>query len=139
MKLSRFVRNERGAALVEMALVLPIVILLFLGMIDFGRAIFLYNNLTNAARDGARLGSTQTPTINTTTITSTVETRIATYSGAAVSTGHVTVTPPTSLNSYAVTVQISGYPFSPITPLPMVNGMTLSVSASFRWESAPPL
>ncbi|MEX1171410.1 MAG: TadE/TadG family type IV pilus assembly protein [Chloroflexota bacterium] len=45
----------RGQALVEFALVLPIALILMLGVFDIGRAIFLYNGLTNAAREGARM------------------------------------------------------------------------------------
>jgi hypothetical protein len=48
-------RRSRGQALVEFALVIPLVILLFMGLFDFGRAIFAYNSLSNAAREGARL------------------------------------------------------------------------------------
>jgi len=48
-------RRSRGQALVEFALVFPIIVLLLLAMFDFGRAIFLYNGLTNAAREGVRL------------------------------------------------------------------------------------
>ena len=33
----------------------PIIVLLLLAMFDMGRAVFLYNGLTNAAREGARL------------------------------------------------------------------------------------
>ena len=47
--------RSRGQALVEFALVFPIIVLLLLAMFDFGRAIFLYNGLTNAAREGVRL------------------------------------------------------------------------------------
>ena len=45
----------RGQSLVEFALVLPIFLLLFFVVMDFGTAIFTYNSLTNAAREGARL------------------------------------------------------------------------------------
>jgi Flp pilus assembly protein TadG len=45
----------RGQALVEFALILPIFLLLFVGLFDVGRAVFTYNSLTNAAREGARL------------------------------------------------------------------------------------
>jgi Flp pilus assembly protein TadG len=48
-------RKSRGQTLVEFALVFPLLILLLMGIFDFGRAIFLYNSLTNAAREGARL------------------------------------------------------------------------------------
>lgn len=48
-------RLTNGQALVEFALVFPIAIILLLGVFDIGRAVFLYNGLTNAAREGARL------------------------------------------------------------------------------------
>jgi len=46
--------DERGQSLVEMALVLPLLLLLVLGIIDFGRAFNNYIIITNAAREGAR-------------------------------------------------------------------------------------
>ncbi|HET9083769.1 MAG TPA: TadE family protein, partial [Candidatus Limnocylindrales bacterium] len=46
---------ERGQALLEFALVLPIFILLLVAIFDLGRAVFAYNTLTNAAREGARM------------------------------------------------------------------------------------
>lgn len=45
----------RGQALVEFALVLPILLLLMMALFDFGRAVFAFNTVSNAARDGARL------------------------------------------------------------------------------------
>jgi Flp pilus assembly protein TadG len=39
----------------EFALVLPIFLLLMVGLFDLGRAVFSYNTLTNAAREGARI------------------------------------------------------------------------------------
>jgi Flp pilus assembly protein TadG len=47
----------RGQALVEFALVFPIAILLLMAVFDIGRAVFAYNGLTNAAREGARLAA----------------------------------------------------------------------------------
>lgn len=47
--------KSRGQSLVEFALVLPIFLVLFFMVMDFGTAIFTYNSLTNAAREGARL------------------------------------------------------------------------------------
>lgn len=40
--------------MVEFALVLPIFILLLLGVLDLGRAIYAFNTVNNAAREGAR-------------------------------------------------------------------------------------
>jgi len=48
-------RPPEGQALVEFALVFPVVLLLILGLFDVGRLVFVYNGLTNAAREGARL------------------------------------------------------------------------------------
>lgn len=47
--------SGRGQTLAEFAIILPIAILLLLAVFDLGRAVFLYNGLTNAAREGARL------------------------------------------------------------------------------------
>ena len=50
-------RNERGAAAVEFALVLPILLMLVFGIIDFGLMIHEKTMLANAAREGARNGA----------------------------------------------------------------------------------
>lgn len=41
--------------MVEFALVIPIFLILLVGLFDLGRAVFAYNTLTNAAREGARM------------------------------------------------------------------------------------
>jgi hypothetical protein len=52
----RVARNgERGQALVEFALILPILLILLLGILDFGRAVAAYNSVSNGARSGARV------------------------------------------------------------------------------------
>jgi Flp pilus assembly protein TadG len=48
-------RSRRGQALVEFALVIPIFLLVLVAIFDLGRAVFAYNTLTNAAREGARI------------------------------------------------------------------------------------
>ncbi len=45
---------DRGAAAVEFALVLPLLVLLVFGIIDFGRMLTTKITLTEAAREGAR-------------------------------------------------------------------------------------
>lgn len=45
----------RGQALAEFALVIPLLLLLLVAVFDVGRAVFAYNAITNAAREGARL------------------------------------------------------------------------------------
>ena len=53
--LTKRVRSERGAELIEFALVFPLLLLLVLGMVDFGFLFQRYEVLTNAAREGARM------------------------------------------------------------------------------------
>ncbi len=48
-------RRGRGQALVEFALVIPIFLLLLVALFDLGLAVFAYNTLTNATREGARM------------------------------------------------------------------------------------
>lgn len=46
--------GERGAVLVELALVLPLLVMLLFGIVEFGRGYSAKVQLTGAARDGAR-------------------------------------------------------------------------------------
>lgn len=51
---SRCVAHDTGAAAVEFALVLPVLLLILFGIIDFGRAFNAQITLTQAAREGVR-------------------------------------------------------------------------------------
>jgi Flp pilus assembly protein TadG len=50
-------RSESGQALVEFALVLPLLMLIVVGIIDFGFAFNQWNTAQNAAREGARIAA----------------------------------------------------------------------------------
>ena len=58
------IKNERGAALLETAITLPLVLLVTVSIFEFGRAYQTWQVLTNAAREGSRVaiiaGSTDT-------------------------------------------------------------------------------
>jgi Flp pilus assembly protein TadG len=54
-------RNQRGVALIELALIIPLLMLLTFITTEFGRAVYEYNTLTKAARDAVRYLSFQTP------------------------------------------------------------------------------
>jgi Flp pilus assembly protein TadG len=47
-------RGERGAAAVEFALVLPLLVLLVFGITEFGRVYYVQTTISGAAREGAR-------------------------------------------------------------------------------------
>jgi len=56
MKTKRIIKDQKGGALIEFAIVLPLLVVLAFGIIEFG--IILYNQsiITNASREGARAG-----------------------------------------------------------------------------------
>jgi len=54
MRRVRLLRRQRGQALVEFALVAVVFIILVIGMIDVGRAVWNYNALAEATREGTR-------------------------------------------------------------------------------------
>jgi len=54
-------RREAGAALIEAAFVLPILLVLAMGMLDFGRAFHTKSLLDQAAREGARIAVVTSP------------------------------------------------------------------------------
>lgn len=56
-KRNLFYKNENGQALVEFTLILPILILLILGIIEFGWLLNAQITLNSAAREGARVGA----------------------------------------------------------------------------------
>jgi Flp pilus assembly protein TadG len=48
-------KNQKGQALVEFAIILPLLLLLLFGIFEFGRAMFIKNTLNNAARAAVRV------------------------------------------------------------------------------------
>ena len=53
----RNIRSERGAAIIETALAVPLLLLVGVGAVEFGRAYRTSRVLTNAAREGARVAA----------------------------------------------------------------------------------
>ena len=50
-------RGEKGQALVEFALLVPIFLMLLFAIVDFGMGFHSWITVTNSAREGARLGA----------------------------------------------------------------------------------
>lgn len=51
------IKDESGQSLVEMALVLPILLMLLIGILDFGRVVYSYAHLHMAAQESVRKGA----------------------------------------------------------------------------------
>jgi Flp pilus assembly protein TadG len=52
--MSKRLQGDKGAAMVEFAIVLPVLLLILLGIIEFGRAWNAQESIQAAAREGAR-------------------------------------------------------------------------------------
>lgn len=101
--------RDRGAAAVEFALVLPILLLLVIGILEFGRAYHVQTTLSNAARDGVRVMALQD------SVTAARTTTKASAQSLTLNDAMISVTPSTCSSSAAepgmATVTIT-YPFA---------------------------
>lgn len=84
--------DQRGLATVEMAIALPVLLLLLLATAEFGRLISQYDTLNNAVRNGARYAASVSANGSTgfVVLTSTIQTDVANL----VATGNVNGTGP---------------------------------------------
>jgi Flp pilus assembly protein TadG len=119
--------HEAGQELVEFALILPLLLLLFLGIIEFGRAMLAYNTIANAAREGARYGIV-TPNSGA------VQARCLEFTSAAGLTG-VTCSPTIGAPGGAVQVRVD-YDFKPVAAgfLGIPDTITLHTQATMQRE-----
>jgi len=139
-RLSRFRRDERGIQLVELAIVLPIFILLFGATAEFGRYFYEYTTLAKSARVGARYLATAA--VNSTQDTNAKN--IVVYGNSAgtgnpilsgLSTANVTITRSGGVPvlPQTVTVQITGFKHQPIFDLGAItNTSTLSMNIDVK-------
>jgi Flp pilus assembly protein TadG len=112
--------NERGAAAVEFAILLPLLLLLVLGTIEFGRAYNAQITLTNAARDGVRVMAIANDPAGAKTAAKNAAASVST----AIPTSAVTLSTTTCSTGAQVTLTIN-YSLSTITgiagPFPMTG------------------
>ena len=126
-------RRDLGEALVEMALVLPILLVLSLGMLDFGRAFHMKNIVDAAAREACRLAVVTAPDIPL------AEARGNSVLTAAGFTGSTTVVGPDASKMITATVTAR---FTFVTPglyalfgsLADPTGINMTGKASMRQE-----
>jgi Flp pilus assembly protein TadG len=117
------VKSERGAALLEAAITIPMLLLISVGIFEFGRAWQTWQVLTNAAREGARLAVLPDPTVGV------AETRVREYMAAGqlpgASTAAVDVNRSTSMTVNGAAVSASqvtiDYPFTFIVLQPVAR------------------
>jgi len=115
-------RGERGNAMIEFAFVLPLLLVIFAGIVDFGFLFQRYEVITNAAREGARIAVL--PGYSS----SDVQARVRQYISEGLGMSLADATAATSGSNGSITV---GDP----SPALVVNGRTIpatTVTVSYR-------
>ncbi len=97
-------RRQRGTAIVEFAVVLPLLLTLLFGIIEYGYVFMVRQTLQHASREGSRLASMQTSAAPYTNVTDTVATIM---SSAGVGSYTATVTQGVCQETVTVTVPYS--------------------------------
>jgi len=132
-------RGESGQALVEVAIALPILLALLVGIFEFARAYNVQQVITNAAREGAR-EAVLPSTLQDSVVKAVVTGRLA---DANISTPTITVDPVDVITGTAVSVQVAvDYRFVFIGPILRMlspgatdpGTMTLRSTATMRKE-----
>jgi Flp pilus assembly protein TadG len=129
-------RNRRGAAVVEFAIVAPVFFVLVFGMVEYGRMVMVQQVITNAAREGARVGVLDGSTY------ANVQTAVNNYLIAAkISTTATTITvtpnPPSSQTTGSPVTVIVSIPFKNVSWLPTplyLGSTTLSATSVMQRE-----
>jgi Flp pilus assembly protein TadG len=132
--------GRRGQALVEFVLVVPLFLLLLAGMIDFGLGLNASITVTNAAREGARLGTTKpiAASIDARAKSMTAgldQTKVTVTSSCKRPTGSIptTCTLATWQAGDSVVVSVD-YDYSMLWPLAMGTNIHLSSTTEMRLE-----
>ncbi|QGN56704.1 TadE/TadG family type IV pilus assembly protein [Nostocoides sp. HKS02] len=130
-------RRERGAAAVEMAIVLPLLLLITGGIVDLGRMYLGEILVTNAARDGARMASLKAyPVSDIVTRAQSATSGITPFVAASVTvtvnpnpaTGPTTCTPDpaTTVPVATVTVKADNFRWMILDAVPRLLGATIN-------------
>jgi Flp pilus assembly protein TadG len=137
--IARFIRgkeNESGATLVEFAFAAPLFLLLLFAVVDFGRAVYDYHLVANAARLGSRYAivrGTSCPPALSGCAASSLNTNIANYIRS--------VSPGVDPNSLTVTQNWTNTNECTATQAPLANGpgcvVTVTVSYPFHFVAFP--
>jgi Flp pilus assembly protein TadG len=135
----RLFRDQSGAAIIEFALIVPLLLALVWGVIESARAFYTVNELSSAARAGARLGATcdlgNPPTMNNVCSSAILQTVKGAFQplGPSLSDSQIGVVFGSSAGSRFVEVTVT-YPYTPILALSGWTLTTLTRKARFRYE-----
>jgi Flp pilus assembly protein TadG len=119
----RRITSETGAALLEAAVTIPLLLLISVGIFDFGRAYQTWQILTNAAREGARVAVVPNPAAGAPEARAREYMRSGQLSRADIATVHVNRNASLTINGQTVTASevTIDYPFDFIALQPVAR------------------
>ena len=134
MKTKMTIKNQKGAAAVEFAIVAPLLVLLVMGICEFGLLWYNSQVIINASREGARAGIVNTGPDSSDNqavkdiVTLYCDSRVIDFSGNTVEDDDITLTPSTRPSNfgYNFSVQVE-YDYSFLVPSLFGFGLTKKI------------
>ena len=155
-RVREFVRGTAAGPIVEFAIIVPVLLLLVFGIVDFARAFLERNKIVAGARIGARSAAVMPPSFicdEQATAKAKIQDNVRAYftdidpQRTPPAVADIVVTPypfdfcdPGSVVAPNITVTIQNYSFNAVTPLLGMLGrdlINLQAKATYRWEYSP--
>lgn len=131
---------QHGQAYLELALILPALLLLTLGVLDFGRSLYTYVSMAGAVRDGARYGTVYLPNSGPPT-PSQIQSRVqSSATSPAIAANNVSVQLQLCrLSDNSCVTYDDAYYNSHVTSTTLMKGYRLNVQVSYTFQLLTPL
>jgi Flp pilus assembly protein TadG len=139
MRFKRLVIGTEGAAMVEFAITVPLLLLVVWIIVDFARAYYTSNSLSSAVREGARVSAVQ-PTPSSAANLASMKTRVKSafnaFGGPGITDAEIVLYDSSTATPASVTVEVQNYPWVKTTPITVFTGgqILMTRRAKFRYE-----
>jgi Flp pilus assembly protein TadG len=121
--------HEHGQSVVEFALVVPILLLIFFAIIEFGRLWMTVNVMTSAAREGARVAA-----VSGTNFTPARTAALNVLSAGSITGASVSISGPNSASEISATVTLTYHTITGFALPGLLSSFPLSRSTTMHWE-----
>jgi Flp pilus assembly protein TadG len=130
LRAARLLHRQEGATIAELAIVMPLFLLLTLGAFELGRGVWVKHSLTHLAREAARYASVRSADSDDPVTTAMIESRVKSEA-IGIDTDALSINAswePANVRGGTVEVDVS-YDFAPATPLLPFSSIALASSS----------